>query len=57
MAGGEIPAVGRWHLGKVVARSGIVYAGLYYPMAIALMTFVVGMIYLPRELDREVDGR
>lgn len=51
--GGLVPLVATY----VVARSGNAYAGLFYPMAIALMTFVVGMVYLPREMNRDqVDG-
>lgn len=47
--GGLVPFIAT----AVVARTGNVYAGLYYPMAIALMTFVVGTLYLPKEFDRE----
>jgi hypothetical protein len=35
----------------VVARTGNIYAGLYYPIAVASLTFVVGSLFL-RESHR-----
>lgn len=32
---------------SIVAATGNIYAGLSYPIAIALMTFIVGMLFLP----------
>jgi len=32
---------------SIVAYTGNIYAGLSYPIAIALMTFIIGSIYLP----------
>lgn len=32
---------------SIVAATGSMYAGLAYPIAIALMTFVVGALFLP----------
>jgi len=32
---------------SIVAATGNIYAGLAYPIAIALMTFIVGVLYLP----------
>ena len=32
---------------SIVAATGNIYAGLSYPIAIALMTFIVGVLYLP----------
>ena len=40
--GGLLPLVGLW----IVARTGNIYAGLYYPIAIASLTFVVGSLLL-----------
>ena len=40
--GGMVPLTGLW----VIAATGNIYAGLYYPMAIATMTFIVGSIAL-----------
>lgn len=40
--GGMVPLIGTYF----VAKTGDMYAGLYYPIAIALMTFVIGMIWL-----------
>jgi MFS family permease len=35
----------------VVARTGHIYAGLWYPISIALLTFVVGSLYLRESKD------
>ena len=40
--GGLLPLIGLW----VVASTGNIYAGLYYPIAVALITFVVGTVFL-----------
>ncbi|GIK15879.1 MAG: MFS transporter [Planctomycetota bacterium] len=40
--GGLVPLIGT----AVVARTGNRVAGLYYPMAVAAVTFVVGMIFI-----------
>lgn len=40
--GGLLPVIGL----SVVAQTGNIYAGLYYPMIIAAVTFVVGAIFL-----------
>jgi hypothetical protein len=40
--GGMVPLIGTW----MVSRTGDIYSGLYYPIAVALMTFVIGMIFL-----------
>jgi len=40
--GGLVPLIGL----AVIAGTGNIYAGLYYPMAVAAMTFVVGSIAL-----------
>jgi MFS family permease len=40
--GGLLPVIGLY----VVAESGNIYAGLYYPIAVALLTFVVGSLLL-----------
>jgi MFS family permease len=55
--GGLVPVVGL----AAVARTGNIYAGLYYPIAVAALTFVVGSVFL-RESHRvqiwdEVGGR
>jgi MFS family permease len=46
--GGFLPLIAT----ALVARTGNIYAGLYYPAAIALMTFIVGSLAL-----RETRGR
>ena len=40
--GGLLPLIGL----SVVAQTGSIYAGLYYPMIVASITFVVGAIFL-----------
>jgi len=40
--GGLLPLIGVW----VSASTGHIYAGLYYPMAVAGMTFIVGSVLL-----------
>ena len=40
--GGLLPLIGL----TIVARTGNIYAGLYYPIAVALVTFVVGSLLL-----------
>jgi len=40
--GGLLPVVGLW----IVAETGNIYAGLYYPIIIASITFVVGSLLL-----------
>jgi MFS family permease len=41
--GGLLPVIGL----SVVAATGNIYAGLYYPIGVALISFAVGMILLP----------
>jgi MFS family permease len=40
--GGLLPVIGLW----VVASTGNIYAGLYYPITVASLTFVVGSLLL-----------
>ena len=40
--GGLLPVIGL----SVVAQTGNIYAGLYYPMIVAAITFVVGAVFL-----------
>jgi MFS family permease len=40
--GGMLPLIGLW----VVAETGNIYAGLYYPIAVAAATFVIGSLLL-----------
>ncbi len=46
--GGLVPLIATY----VVAQTGNIYAGLYYPMAIAAMTFIVGMFALPPSAEQ-----
>jgi MFS family permease len=38
----------------LVAATGNIYAGLWYPIGIALMTFVIGLIFIPETKDRDI---
>ena len=38
----------------IVAATGDIFSGLWYPIAIAGMTFVVGMLFLPETKDRDI---
>jgi len=53
--GGLLPLIGLW----VVAETGNIYAGLYYPIAVAVITFIVGSLLLKEthhvRIWREVD--
>ena len=40
--GGLLPLIGL----SIIAATGNIYAGLYYPIAVAAVTFVVGSIFL-----------
>jgi hypothetical protein len=59
--GGLLPLIGLWS----VSSTGNIYAGLYYPMAVAALTFVVGSVCLVEtrgvliwsEFDRKTERR
>ncbi|NIJ41277.1 MFS family permease [Parvibaculum indicum] len=48
--GGFLPTVSF----AIVAATGNVYSGLWYPVIIASMTFVIGLLFLPETKDREL---
>ena len=48
--GGFLPAAAF----AIVATTGDIYSGLWYPIAIAAMSFVVGLIFLPETKDRDI---
>jgi len=48
--GGFLPTVSF----AIVAATGNLYSGLWYPVIIAAMTFIVGLIFLPETKDREL---
>jgi MFS family permease len=49
--GGMLPLLAT----AMVARSGNIYQGLWYPIAVALMTVVVGTLFLRETKDRSLD--
>jgi len=38
----------------IVAATGNIYSGLWYPIVIAAMTFVVGLLFMPETKDRDI---
>jgi MFS family permease len=48
--GGFLPALAF----AIVAATGSIYSGLWYPIAIAAMSFIVGLIFLPETKDRDI---
>ena len=48
--GGFLPAT----VFAIVAATGNIYSGLWYPIVIAAMSFVVGLIFLPETKDRDI---
>ncbi|WP_296658564.1 MFS transporter [Paraburkholderia sp.] len=51
--GGFLPATAF----AIVAANGDIYSGLWYPIVIALMTFVVGMLLLKETSDSDIYAR
>jgi len=48
--GGFLPAT----VFAIVAATGNIYSGLWYPIAVAAMSFVVALIFLPETKDRDI---
>ena len=48
--GGLLPATAF----AMVAATGNIYYGLWYPVVIALMTFVIGLFFVPETKDRDI---
>ena len=48
--GGFLPAT----VFAIVAATGNIYSGLWYPIGVAIMSFVVGLIFLPETKDRDI---
>lgn len=40
----------------IVAATGNIYAGLWYPVAICLITVIVGLLFLPETFRRRIDA-
>ncbi|MDF2974856.1 MAG: transporter, partial [Microvirga sp.] len=38
----------------MVAATGDIYFGLWYPIVVALMTFVLGLLFVPETKDRDI---
>ena len=48
--GGFLPAI----VFAIVAATGNIYSGLWYPIIIAAMSFIVALIFLPETKDRDI---
>ena len=48
--GGLLPAISF----AMVAQTGDIYYGLWYPIVIAIMTFIVGMVFIPETKNRDI---
>jgi hypothetical protein len=48
--GGFLPAT----VFAIVAATGNIYSGLWYPIIVASMSFVVALIFLPETKDRDI---
>jgi len=48
--GGLMPATAF----AMIAQTGDIFYGLWYPIVIALMTFVIGMIFVPENKDKDI---
>jgi hypothetical protein len=48
--GGFLPAI----VFAIVASTGNIYSGLWYPIIIAAMSFVIALIFLPETKDRDI---
>jgi MFS family permease len=48
--GGFLPAT----VFAIVAATGNIYSGLWYPIGVAALSFVVGIIFLPETKDRDI---
>src|ERR1700757_5020509 len=48
--GGLLPLIGL----SICAETGNIYAGLYYPMLIAALTFIVGTLFLPETYGTKI---
>ena len=50
--GGLLPATAF----AMVAQTGDIYFGLWYPIVFALITFVVGLLFVPETKDRDINA-
>jgi MFS family permease len=48
--GGFLPAT----VFAIVAATGNIYSGLWYPVGVAALSFVIGLIFLPETKDRDI---
>ncbi|BCJ91232.1 MFS transporter [Terrihabitans soli] len=39
----------------IVASTGNIFSGLWYPIVVAVMTLIIGLLFLPETKDRQID--
>jgi len=49
--GGFLPAI----VFAIVAATGNIYSGLWYPIVVAAASFVIALIFLPETKDRDIE--
>ncbi len=50
--GGFLPLIAA----SIVVFTGDIYAGLWYPIAIAAMSFIVGLLFVPETKNNDLNG-
>ena len=50
----ETPTIGG--ISRIVVASGNIFSGGWYPILVALMTLVLGLLYLLETKDRDIDA-
>jgi hypothetical protein len=48
--GGFLPLI----IGAITAATGNIYAGLWYPISVAVMSFIVGTLLIRETKDRDI---
>ena len=48
--GGFLPLI----IGAITAATGNIYAGLWYPICVALMSFIIGTLLIRETKDRDI---
>ena len=51
---GRADGAGTSGLGGAAPPSGLTVSGLWYPIVVALMTFVIGLLFVPETKDRDI---
>ena len=38
----------------MIAQTGAIYFGLWYPICVAMMTFVIGLLFVPENFKKDI---